>query len=155
MLSLEASSNFVATSQGIQVCERNESKSFDKEQVKNQEAHIIETSKIKCHLEDVKANADLVDANTLKQVSPTNLHVSKITPQVLRITNNVLQVRLQLLKVLEVQASEAQVVSKVQNFKPQVLDIKIPKVQVSEIHISDIKLSKVHIQDVQVLDIKF
>jgi len=54
-------------------------------------------------------------------------------------------VRLQLLKVLEVQALEAQVVSKVQNFKPQVLDIKIPKVQVSEIHISDIKLSKVHI----------
>jgi len=54
-------------------------------------------------------------------------------------------VRLQLLKVLEVQASEAQVVSEVQNLEPQALDIKIPKVQVLDIHISDIKLSKVHI----------
>jgi len=38
----------------------------------------------------MKANANLVDANTLKQISPMNLHVSEVTPQVLGITNNVL-----------------------------------------------------------------
>ncbi len=58
MLSLEAPFDFAATSWGIQVCERNEFESFDKEQVKNQEVHITKTSKIEHHPKDVKADAD-------------------------------------------------------------------------------------------------
>jgi hypothetical protein len=101
MLHLETSFDFTATGWGIQVHEINELKSLDKEQVKNQEVQIIETSKIECRPKDVKAYADMVDAVTSKQVSPTNPHVSKVTLQVLRITNCVLEVR-----SLELQASE-------------------------------------------------
>jgi len=60
--------------------------------MKNQEVHITETSKIKQCPEDVKAYVDMVDANTSKQVSPTNPHVLKATPQVLKITNYVSKV---------------------------------------------------------------
>ncbi len=72
-----------------------------------------------------------VDANTSKQVLP-NPHVSKVASQVLGIINNILPVRLQLLKILEVQPLE-----------PQVLNIETLEVQVSKVHVSDIKLSKV------------
>ncbi len=43
MLHLEALSNFTAISWGIQVHERNESESSNKEQMKNHEAHITKT----------------------------------------------------------------------------------------------------------------
>jgi hypothetical protein len=66
MLCLEALSNFTTISWGIHVCEKNESESLDKEHVKNQEIHITKTSKIECHPKDVKADADMVDADTLK-----------------------------------------------------------------------------------------
>lgn len=94
MLSLEALSNFAAIGQGIQVHERNESESLDKYWVKIQEVHITETSEIDRHPEDVKVNVDMVVANTSKQVSLTNFHVSKVTPQISRIANSVLLVRL-------------------------------------------------------------
>jgi hypothetical protein len=58
MLSLEAPFDFTATNWGIQVRERNEFESFDKEQVKNQEVHITKTSEIEHHPKDVKADAD-------------------------------------------------------------------------------------------------
>ncbi len=80
MLCLEASSNFMAITWGIQVREKNESMSSNKKHVKNQEAHITETSEIKHHPEDVKANVDMVDLDISKQVSPTNPHVSEVTP---------------------------------------------------------------------------
>ncbi len=60
----------------------------------------------------------MVDANTLKDVSFVNPHVSKVTPQVLGILANVLSMKdhhlfykkkLQLLKVLKVQSLEFQV----------------------------------------------
>ncbi len=56
--------------------------------MKNQEAHIIKTSKIKHRPEDVKVNVDMVDLDTSKQVSPTNPHVSEVTPQILGIINS-------------------------------------------------------------------
>ncbi len=62
---------------------------------------------------------DMVDVNTSKQVSPTNPHVLKVTLQVSGFVNNVLQMRLQLLKVLEVQPLEPQL-SKVQASEAQV-----------------------------------
>jgi hypothetical protein len=46
MLSLEASFIFMTTGLGIQVCERNEAKSSNKEHVEKHEAHIIETSEM-------------------------------------------------------------------------------------------------------------
>jgi hypothetical protein len=86
-----------------------------------------------------------VDENTSKQVLPMNPHVSKVTSQVLKIVNNILPVRLQLLKVLEVQPLEL-----------QVLNIETLEVQVSKVHILNIKISKVqvlniHIPKVQIL----
>jgi hypothetical protein len=66
------------------------------------EVHIIEISEIEHHPKDVKASADMIDVDTSKQVSPMNLHVSKVTPQVLGIVNNILLMGIQLLKVLEV-----------------------------------------------------
>ncbi len=92
MLDLEASSNFMAIGWGIQVFEINELESSDKEHVRNQETHIIKTSKIECHPKDVKTYVDMVDANTSKQISTMNLHVSEVTRQVLRIVNSVLEV---------------------------------------------------------------
>ncbi len=68
-----------------------------------------------------------------------NLHVSKVTSQVLGIINNILPVRLLLLKVLEVQLLE-----------PQVLNIETVEVQVSKVHILDIKLSKVQVSNIHV-----
>jgi hypothetical protein len=70
----------------------------------------------------MKTNADMVDADSLKHISPMNHHVSEVTPQVLAIPNDVLQVRdhhlfymknFQLLKVdiLEVQFLESQVLT--------------------------------------------
>jgi hypothetical protein len=70
----------------------------------------------------VKKNADMVDANTLKHISPMNHHVSKVTLQVLVSPNDVLQVRdrhlfymkkFQFLNVdiLEIQALESQVLN--------------------------------------------
>jgi hypothetical protein len=61
--------------------------------VKNHEVHIIKTSKIELHSKDVKVDANMVNVNTLKQVSLTNLHVSEVTPQVSRIINSVLEVQ--------------------------------------------------------------
>jgi hypothetical protein len=99
----------------------------------------------------VKTNADMVNANTSKRVSPTNFHVSKVTLQVLGIANSILQVRLQLSKVSEVQSLEPQLskvqaskaqVSKVQTSEPQVSEIKTSKVQVLEVHILSIKLQR-------------
>ncbi len=91
MLSLETLSNFTPTSQSIKVCEKNESESLNKEQlVKKQEHHITQTSKIKHNLEEVKENTDMVDAETLNEVSFVNPHVSEITHQDLRILTNVL-----------------------------------------------------------------
>jgi hypothetical protein len=118
MLHLEAPFNFTTIGWGIQVHEKNESESSDKEQVKNQEVHIIETSKIERCPKDVKAYSDMVNADTSKQVSPTNPHVSEVTPQVLRIANHILKVQ-----SLEVQASKVQV-SEVQDSEPQVSDIE-------------------------------
>jgi hypothetical protein len=98
-----------------------------------------------------------IDVDTLKQVSPTNPHVSKVTPQVSGIANGVLQMKLQLLKVSKVQSLECEVsevqalelqVSKnlrIQDLKPQISDIKTLEVQVLNVHISDIELSKVQI----------
>jgi hypothetical protein len=56
----------------------------------DKEAHITETSKIEHCPEDVKIDENMVDVDTSKQVSPTNLHVLEVTPQVLRINNSVL-----------------------------------------------------------------
>jgi hypothetical protein len=53
MLSLERSFVFTTIGLGIQVRERNEAKSSNKEHVEKQEAHIIETSEMECNLEDV------------------------------------------------------------------------------------------------------
>jgi hypothetical protein len=39
----------------------------------------------------VKTNVDMVDTNTLKHISPMNHHVLEVTPQVLVILNDVLQ----------------------------------------------------------------
>jgi hypothetical protein len=39
---------------------------LDKEKGKNQEAHITETYEIKGHPKDMKANANMVDEDTLK-----------------------------------------------------------------------------------------
>jgi hypothetical protein len=83
MSCLETLSDFMAIGWGIHVRERNELESLDKEQVKNQEAHITETFKIKHRPKDVNANVDMVDADTSKQVSPTNPHVSKVARQFL------------------------------------------------------------------------
>jgi hypothetical protein len=38
----------------------------------------------------VKVDANMVDVDTSKQISPTNHHVLEVTLQVLRINNNVL-----------------------------------------------------------------
>ncbi len=65
----------------------------------------------------MKANADLVDEDTLKQVSLTNLHVLEVTCQALGIAHIVLQVRLQLSKVLEVQYLEHKI------FEVQTLEV--------------------------------
>ncbi len=73
-----------------------------------------------------------VDVDTSKQVSPMNPHVLEATPQVLGIINNILPMKLQLSKVLEVQL-----------FEPQVLNIETLEVQVSKVHVSNIKISKV------------
>jgi hypothetical protein len=40
----------------------------------------------------VKKNADMVDTDTLKHISPMNHHVLEVTPQVLVFPNDVLQV---------------------------------------------------------------
>ncbi len=106
MLRLEALSDFMAIGWGIQVCERNALENSDKKQVKNQEAHNIETFKIKCYPKDVKTNTNMVNVDTLKQVSPTNLHVSEVTHQVLGITNSVSKVQYLKLQILEVQVSK-------------------------------------------------
>jgi hypothetical protein len=65
---------------------------------------------------DVKVDTDMVDADTLKEVSFVNPHVLEITPQVSGNPTNILSMRdhhlfyekkLQLLKVLEVQPLES------------------------------------------------
>ncbi len=91
--------------------------------MKNQEVHITKTSKIKQRPKDVKTYVDMVDANTSKQVSPTNPHVLEATPQVLRITNYVSKVWSLELQALKAQALKAQVL-KVQVSEPQVSDIE-------------------------------
>ncbi len=116
--------------------------------MKNEEVHITKTSKIKRRPKDVKADVDMVDANTLKQISPTNPHVLEITPQVLGIINHVLEVQSLELQISEVQVSEVQV------SKVQVSDIETSQVQVSEVDVSDIELSKVHVSDIHVSDIQ-
>jgi hypothetical protein len=78
MLHLEASSNFTAITWGIQVREKNESESSNKEQVKNQETHITETSKVEHRPKDVKANVDMVDSDTSKQVSFIDPHALEV-----------------------------------------------------------------------------
>jgi hypothetical protein len=57
----------------------------------------------------VKADVDMVDVDTLKQVSPTNPHVLEVTRQVFGITNSVSEVQSLEPQVFEVQASKAQV----------------------------------------------
>jgi len=73
-----------------------------------------------------------VDADISKQVSPMNPHVLEATPQVLKVINNILPMKLQLSKVLKVQPLEL-----------QVLNIETLEVQVSKVHVSNIKTSKV------------
>ncbi len=46
--------------------------------MKNEKVHITETYEIKHRPKDVKVDVDMVDAYTLKQVSPTNPHVHKL-----------------------------------------------------------------------------
>ncbi len=106
--------------------------------MKNHEIRITKTSEIKHHPKDMKVDANMVDADTLKQVSPTNLHVLEVSPQVLGIANN----------VLEIQSLEPKV-SKVQVLELQVLDIKT-----SEVEVSNIKLPKDHVLNIHVLNIQ-
>jgi len=75
--------------------------------VKNQEAHITETSEIECRPENVKTNVDMVDGDTWKEVSPTNPHVLEVTPQVLEIFNNFSEVQSLEPKVSKIQTSKA------------------------------------------------
>jgi len=58
-----------------------------------------------------------------------NIHVSKVTPQVLRITN----------RVSEVQSLEPEV------SKVEVSNIKTLEVEVSKVHVSNVKLPKVYV----------
>ncbi len=66
----------------------------------------------------MKVDANMVDADTSKQVSPMNPHVSEITPQVSGIANSASKVQPLEPQILEIQ------VSKVQNLEPQVWNIK-------------------------------
>jgi len=93
MLHLETLSDFTAITWGIQVRERNESESSNKEQVKNQETHITETFEIEHCPKNVKINVDMVDSDTSKQVSFIESHVLEVTPQVLQIVNSVSKVQ--------------------------------------------------------------
>jgi hypothetical protein len=93
MLHLETLSDFTAITWGIQVRERNESESSNKEQVKNQETHITETFEIERCPKNVKINVDMVDSDTSKQVSFIESHVLEVTPQVLQIVNSVSKVQ--------------------------------------------------------------
>jgi hypothetical protein len=85
----------------------------------------------------VKAKADMVDADTLKQDSLVNSHVSKVTPQVLGIPNNVLLVKdHHLFFKKKLQLSKVNI-SKVQALEPQVLDIHILNIPVLKVQVLD------------------
>lgn len=115
--------------------------------MKNHEAHITETSKIKCHPQDMKAYVNMIDANTLKQVSPTNPHVSEVTPQVLGIVNSVSEVQSLEFEISKVQVSNIET-SEVEVSKVHVSNIKAPKVHVSDIHVLSIQILNIHISNI-------
>jgi hypothetical protein len=76
----------------------------------------------------MKTNANMVDANSLKHISPMNHHVSEVTPQVLVIPNDVLQVRDHHLFYLKNSQLLKVNIFKVQFLKSQVLNIEILEV---------------------------
>ncbi len=76
----------------------------------------------------VKKNADMVDTDTLKHISPMNHHVLEVTPQVLVFPNDVLQVwDHHLIDMKKFQLSKVDIL-KVQASKSQVLNIEILEV---------------------------
>jgi hypothetical protein len=112
----------------------------------------------------VKTNTDLIDANTSKQVSPTNLHVWKSDLKFQGSTivfyrrdctfQRFWKFNIWNLKFWKFKLQKFKLFWK---FKKQNLKFQIEtsEVQVLNVHTSNIELSKVHVSIVQVLDIKF
>jgi hypothetical protein len=90
----------------------------------------------------------MVEANTLKHVSPAKHCVSKVTPQVSMIPNNISSMKdHKFFDKKKLQLSKVDIM-KVQASKPQVSNIETSKVQVLEVHILNIEVSKVQVLDI-------